>query len=103
MYYVYILYSEKDGKLYIGSAPDLKKRKEKHDNGYVLATKFRRPLKLIYYEAYLTQQDAKRREIFLKGGKGHEEMKIQLKETYKKINYKCRYHNKEKTYPALPV
>lgn len=90
MYYVYILHSEKDGKLYIGSAPDLKKRKEKHDKGYVLATKYRRPLKLIYYEKYLCPEDARHREIFLKGGKGHEEMKIQLKETFKKIKYKFR-------------
>ena len=91
MYYVYILFSKKDGKLYIGSAPDLRKRKVKHDNGYVLATKHRRPLKLIYYETYLNQQDAKRREIFLKGGKGHSELKVQLKDTFKKIKYKYKY------------
>ena len=87
MYYVYILLSEKDGKLYIGSTPDLKKRKEKHDNGFVLATKNRRPLKLIYYECYISEKDARHREIFLKGGKGHEELKIQLSETFKKIKY----------------
>src|SRR3989344_1526155 len=52
-YYVYILLSSMDGKLYIGSTPDLKKRLEKHNRGYVLATKHRRPVKLIYYESYL--------------------------------------------------
>ena|SRR3989338_2956963 len=45
MYYVYILLSGKDGKLYIGSTPDLKKRIEKHEHGYVLATKHRQPIK----------------------------------------------------------
>jgi putative endonuclease len=35
MYYVYILYSEKDGKFYIGSTPDLQNRITKHNNGYV--------------------------------------------------------------------
>jgi putative endonuclease len=88
MYYVYILHSKKDGKLYIGSTPDLKKRIEKHNNGYVLSTKNRRPLSLIYYESYINEDDAKHREIFLKGGKGHSELKIQLKDTFKKIQYK---------------
>ena len=87
MYYVYILLSEKDGKMYIGSTPDLKKRIEKHNNGYVLATKNRRPLKLIYYESYIATRDAKRREIFLKGGKGHEELKTQLQDSFRKIKY----------------
>ncbi|MDO8676184.1 MAG: GIY-YIG nuclease family protein [Candidatus Azambacteria bacterium] len=88
MYYVYILYSNKDGKLYIGSTSDLKNRTEKHNHGYVIATKNRRPLKLVYYETYMNQRDAKRREIFLKGGKGHGELKIQLEDTFKKIKYK---------------
>jgi len=90
MYYTYVLISKKDGKLYIGYTPDLKSRIKKHNSGYVLATKNRRPLKLIYYESYLTESDAKRREKFLKGGKGREELKIQLKDCFKKLNYKHR-------------
>ena len=89
-YYVYILISEKDGQLYIGSTPDLKARLEKHVNGYVKATSYRRPLKLIYYESYISEKDARRREVYLKGGKAHEELKIQLQETYKKVKYKNR-------------
>jgi putative endonuclease len=88
MYFVYILYSLKDGKLYIGLTSDLKSRIKKHNQGYVLATKNRRPLQLIHYEAYLTLNDAKRREVFLKGGKGHEELKIQLEHCFEKIKYK---------------
>jgi putative endonuclease len=88
MYYVYILHSKKDGKLYIGSTQDLKKRIEKHRKGYVTSTKNRRPLSLIYYESYISQRDAKRREMFLKGGKGRTELKIQLENTYEKIRYK---------------
>lgn len=87
MHYVYILHSNKDGKLYIGSTPNLKARIEKHNNGYVLATKNRRPVKLIYYEAYIHSRDAKRRELFLKGGKGHSELKIQLQDSFRKIKY----------------
>lgn len=88
MYYVYILISGKDGGLYIGSTPDLKKRMEKHNNGYASATKNRRPLKLIYYESYLSQRDAKRREIFLKGGRGHNDLKIQLEDCFCKLKYR---------------
>lgn len=90
MYYVYVLFSKKDGKLYIGFAPDLKKRMEKHSKGYVKATKHRRPLQLIHYEAYLTERDAKRRELYLKGGKGHHDLKIQLEETFRKIGYQYK-------------
>ena len=88
MYYIYILHSEKDGKLYIGSTPNLKARIEKHSNGYVLATKNRRPIKLIYYEGYIHSRDAKRRELFLKGGKGHKELQVQLQDSFRKIKYK---------------
>ena len=87
MYYVYVLISEKDRKLYIGSTPDIKIRILKHEKGYVKATKNRRPIKLIYFECYEQNDDAKKREIFLKGGKGHEELKIQLKKTLAKNKY----------------
>lgn len=86
-YYVYILISQKDRKLYIGSTPDIKARVTKHNNGYVKATKNRRPVKLIYFEGYEQADDAKKREIYLKGGKGHEELKIQLKKTLHKNHY----------------
>ena len=90
MYYVYILFSKKDGNLYTGSTPDLKSRIEKHEKGRVLATKHRRPLQLIHYESYLKSSDAKRREIFLKGGKGKQELKVQLKDCFKSVDYKYR-------------
>lgn len=87
MYYVYILFSEKDKLLYTGFTSDLKARIEKHNSGLVKATKHRRPLKLIYYESYVNELDARRREIYLKGGKGKGELKIQLYEVFKKIGY----------------
>ncbi|MBI5356960.1 GIY-YIG nuclease family protein [Candidatus Collierbacteria bacterium] len=88
MYYVYILFSEKDKELYTGFSPDLKSRFKAHSNGFVKATKHRRPLKLIYYEAYEKELDAKRREKYLKGGNGRGELKIQLKEILKELEYK---------------
>ncbi|MBI2626536.1 MAG: GIY-YIG nuclease family protein [Candidatus Nealsonbacteria bacterium] len=88
MHYVYVLFSLKDRQLYIGYTADLKKRVEKHKNGFVRATKHRLPIKFIYYEAYLYSSDAKRREKFLKGGNGRGELKIQLQDILKKLDYK---------------
>jgi putative endonuclease len=87
MYYTYILLSEKDGKLYIGFCANLKKRIVRHNAGYVIATKNRRPLKLIYYESFLNGTDARNREIFLKGGLGHQQLKTQLESTFRMVKY----------------
>lgn len=65
-YYVYVLVSERDGKFYIGYTDDLKKRLIEHNKGRVPSTKNRTPLKLVYYEACLNQQDATKREKQLK-------------------------------------
>ena len=79
MYFVYVLLSRRDNKLYIGFTADIEKRKQKHDSGAVLSTRYRRPLDLIYYEAYTLEVDALGREKFLKSGPGHRYLKKQLK------------------------
>lgn len=58
--------SEKDNKFYYGYTKNLKLRFEQHQKGLVPSTKDRRPLKLIYYEACLSQQDATKREKYFK-------------------------------------
>jgi len=68
MFYVYILKSLKDGKLYIGSTNDLKRRVEEHNSGKSFSTAPRRPFKIIYYEAYVSEGDARHREHNLKLG-----------------------------------
>ena len=70
MNYVYILQSVKDKNLYIGCTSDLKKRINIHNDGRVESTKNRRPLKIIYYEAFLNRHDAFTREQWLKTGWG---------------------------------
>jgi putative endonuclease len=52
MFYSYILKSKKDSDLYIGSTNNLKERFKKHNSGKVFSTKARRPMEIIYYEAY---------------------------------------------------
>jgi putative endonuclease len=78
-YYVYVLKSEKDGLLYTGYTDNLKKRIEDHNKGKVSSTKYRLPLKLIYSEACLNQQDATRREGYLKTTYGKRYIKSRLK------------------------
>ncbi|PJA85446.1 MAG: excinuclease ABC subunit C, partial [Candidatus Moranbacteria bacterium CG_4_9_14_3_um_filter_45_14] len=57
---------KKDDQRYTGYTKNLKLRFEQHCKGMVPSTKDRRPLKLIYYEACLSQQDATHREKYLK-------------------------------------
>ncbi|KXB09282.1 excinuclease ABC subunit C [candidate division MSBL1 archaeon SCGC-AAA385M11] len=78
-YYTYVLQSEIDGKFYVGFTKDLKLSFEQHSNGYVEATKHRRPLKLIYYEACLSQADATHREKYLKSYLGRQFLHRRLK------------------------
>jgi len=66
MFYVYILKSNKDNKLYIGYSNNLRKRVKEHNLGLVRATKARIPLHLVYYEAYTSKEDATKREHNLK-------------------------------------
>ncbi len=78
-YYVYILRSLKDGKFYIGLTKDLKRRLKDHNNKESRSTKPRVPFVLIYYEAFLHLEDAKRREKFFKTGWGRNYIKRSLK------------------------
>jgi putative endonuclease len=84
-FYVYILYSVKDNKFYIGFTNNLKKRLTEHANGKVEATKNRIPLKLIHYEYFINLSDAKAREKFLKSGYGRKQFKEILKHTLKEL------------------
>ena len=79
MYYTYVLFSKKDGNSYTGFTKDLKSRFEQHKKGEVDSTRHRRPLELIYYEACLSQQDATKREKYLKTYMGKMFLRIRLK------------------------
>ncbi|MGB4958113.1 MAG: GIY-YIG nuclease family protein, partial [Saprospiraceae bacterium] len=69
-YYVYVLMSESDNFFYTGYTKNLPNRIIEHEAGKVKSTVGRRPLKLIYWEGCLNQQDATRREKYLKSGSG---------------------------------
>ena len=71
--------SEKNGRLYIGSTDDLKRRVNEHNTGIGgTYTKNNCPFKLIYYEAYISYDLARKAERFYKAGKGREILKEKL-------------------------
>ncbi|HEX9804279.1 MAG TPA: GIY-YIG nuclease family protein [Candidatus Dojkabacteria bacterium] len=79
MNYVYILYSEKLKKYYVGRSSDLKKRMIMHNNGSVPFTSRGVPWELVYYAAFINKSDAVVEEKFLKTGKGRDRRKYLLK------------------------
>ena len=85
MYYVYLLLSEVDGKFYTGSTNDLRRRLEEHNKGSVASTAKRKPLKLIYYEACMNEEDARRREKYLKSGMGKKYLRNRLKSYFQNL------------------
>ncbi len=87
-FYVYILYSLKDGGFYIGFTANLKLRLIQHASGNVFATKDRIPFKLIHYEYFINKADAKAREEFLKSGYGRSQLKQFLKRTLMELGRK---------------
>lgn len=80
-YFVYVLISFKDSKFYVGFTHNIEQRLSEHNSGNVESTRNRRPLKLIHYEYFLNEDDAKAREVFLKSGFGRTQLKLSLKRT----------------------
>ena len=78
MRYVYVLRSEADGELYVGSTFDVRKRLSEHNKGRVPATSERRPLKVVHYEAFSNKYDAYIREKWLKTGWGRKYLRKTL-------------------------
>lgn len=68
MFSVYVLKSEvKSWKIYIGyTSKDVRRRLKDHNEGKSNYTRQHRPWKLIYYESYLSESDARKREKMLK-------------------------------------
>lgn len=79
MEYTYVLQSKKDKNLYVGWTNDLRKRFLTHQNGEVHSTKYRLPMKLIYYETCVSREDAKKREKYLKTAWGKRYLKNRLR------------------------
>ena len=74
-YYVYVLRSEVNSRLYTGSTNNLDRKLEEHNSGSSKYTRLTKPFNLVYYEQYSTRTEAVRRERYLKTGKGRDELK----------------------------
>ena len=79
MYHVYLLKSKENSSLYIGYTNNIKRRLEEHNEGLVGYTKKHIPWALIYYETFLSLEDAKARENSLKYfGKAYGQLKHRI-------------------------
>ena len=74
-YFVYVLKSEVDGRLYKGQTVDIHKRLNEHNSGKTKSTKGYMPWKLVYFEKFETLEQAVQREKYFKTGSGRELLK----------------------------
>lgn len=70
MFTVYVLWSKKLSKRYIGSTQDFETRLQQHNKGESQFTKGGIPWMLIYREEFADVSSARKRERFLKSGVG---------------------------------
>lgn len=87
-YCVYILFSHKDFFLYTGFTTNIEQRIKNHNSGGTKSTSYRGPLELIFCEFYLYKVDALKREGYFKTSMGKKALKLMLKTTLEKMNYK---------------
>jgi putative endonuclease len=69
-YFVYILFSPKFHRTYVGQTGNLENRLSCHNNGRVRSTKHYRPWSLLYHEGYKNRAEAMRREKWYKSSSG---------------------------------
>lgn len=79
MYYFYVLEFDVNKKLYYGYTANLKKRIKDHRAGKSKFTSQNGDFKLIFYEAYLNEKDARDAETYFKTGHGREVLREKLK------------------------
>ncbi len=76
MHFIYILECS-DNTLYTGYTTDLDTRVKKHNEGKAAKyTRFRAPVKLVYYEEHHSKSDAMKRENTIKKMSRQEKLKL---------------------------
>ena len=81
MHFVYILWSKKDERFYIGYTADLDRRMKEHKNGQCHTTLRMDNPQLIFCEGFISQADALRREGYFKTTKGKKTLRLMLRES----------------------
>ena len=86
-YCVYILYSLRDKKLYIGFTTDISRRFAEHQSGNSKSTAARRPFRMLFCEYYLSKEDAMRREKYFKTTAGKKTIKLMLRRSFEEVEH----------------
>lgn len=77
-WYVYVAQGI-DSSLYTGITSDLKRRESEHNNDNKRGAKSlrgKRPVRIVYFEAYSSQTEARKREVEIKGWKRKYKLKL---------------------------
>ena len=69
LYYLYVLYSERISKYYIGISRDPEKRLSYHNSANKGWTRRGRPWKLVYIQGFIDEKSAHKAEKFVKSQK----------------------------------
>lgn len=74
MYFVYIVFSQKDKEFYTGITNNIERRVKQHNIGYssTRSTKNRGPFVLVFIQECESRIEARELEKFLKSGSGRE-------------------------------
>lgn len=78
MFFIYIIKSEKDGRLYKGFTTNIERRLMEHNSGKTKSTSPYKPWKLVYTEEVESREQARKREKYFKSGIGREYLKNTL-------------------------
>ena len=85
MFYTYVLWGKENKNFYIGYTQNLERRLSEHKAGKVHTT-YRFPsFELVFYEAFLSECDALRRERYFKTTKGKKALRLITQESVKMI------------------
>lgn len=69
MHYAYVIYNKQRG-FYKGHTHDLDRRIKEHNSGKVRTTRIAHPWELVYYEEFVTREEAVVRERYFKSAAG---------------------------------
>ena len=78
MFFVYVIKSTVNNRLYKGLTTDLEKRIKEHNSGKTKSTSPYKPWVLVYFEKFDSRDEARKREKYLKSGIGREFLKNKL-------------------------
>ncbi|MBW6491940.1 MAG: GIY-YIG nuclease family protein [Lentimicrobium sp.] len=80
IYTVYVIKSQKDGRLYKGMSTNVEFRLKEHNSGRNFSTSPYKPWKLVYTKEFPDRNQARNWEKYLKSGIGREYLKKFLSE-----------------------